>query len=175
MSAPRFRFPSSQANPIADPDGRRLPWWIPRAHAPSTEPAPNAVRLVRGPGAEVVVKLEPARTYHVGRDLDSDLRFDSELVSRLHAVLYFCAEVGAWAFCDVGSTHGSVLLGGRGDRPKELAHHEPMTVVAGSTVQLASREISASSSSLSQSPRAPRSRPAGSPRRRGTWSRPSCE
>src|SRR5262245_36045436 len=116
MSAPRFRFPSKQVDPTADPLGRRLPWWIPRDPPPPTEPVPNAVRLVRGGGAgtQVVVRLEPVRTYHVGRDLDSDLRFDSEQVSRLHAVLYFCAEVGAWAFCDVGSLHGSALLSGPG-------------------------------------------------------------
>lgn len=124
-------------NPTADPDGGRLPWWIPREQVKPDAIIPNAVRLVRGEGSAAVVRLDPMRTYHVGRDLDSDLRFDAEQISRLHAVLYFCPEIGAWAFCDLGSRYGSVLLDERGSRRRNLEHHEPVPVVAGSIVQLA--------------------------------------
>lgn len=111
--------------------------WIPRMDEVPAGQTPQAVRLTRPRGPEVVLALQTERTYQIGRAETADLYFDDDGVSRYHGFLYFAAEVGAWMFRDTGSAHGSFLLSPKSaPQPEEVRGSYPAAVVAGCRLRL---------------------------------------
>ncbi|MEU1404814.1 FHA domain-containing protein [Streptomyces sp. NPDC005728] len=59
----------------------------------------------------ITQRLDPARTYTVGRDPQSDVVFQEAIVSRRHARIYWGGT--SWVLQDLNSTNGTYDLGRR--------------------------------------------------------------
>jgi hypothetical protein len=75
-----------------------------------TQPAPDRLVVLRGPGQGHVVALTGAQ-FTIGRSTSNMLRLSAPDVSRQHAVLY--SSQGRWFLQDQNSTTGTYLNGRR--------------------------------------------------------------
>src|SRR5438132_5967080 len=123
--------------PPADHFGK----WIPYASDRPAGLSPQAVRVFRRGEHPVTLRLLTTQTYKIGRGPGCQLLFSDASVSRLHGLLYFVAELSAWAFRDPLSMLGSYFY--RAAAPCErtrVKRDTPIGVVAGQVLELGDPE-----------------------------------
>jgi len=94
----------------------------------------TAARIHRADTRPVVLPLHEEERYVLGRHDAADVVFESQGISRLHAMIRF--EGGQWLVEDLGSSNGTAVARRGNGEPVRIPAHQPFTLAASDVVEL---------------------------------------